>query len=93
MYRPKDKELVLTIDPDNAALPPVITFVVREATREDKESFLARMKARLGPGEEIDTEILAAWMDSNDIFLCMEQDEICLVAQCNIKGPVIEEVY
>jgi hypothetical protein len=90
-YRPKDKELVLTTDPDNPNLPPTIAFVVREATRNDKESFLNRMKARLGPGEEIDEESLVGWMESHDVFLCMEQDEISLTSIDNIQGPFVEE--
>lgn len=91
-YRPEDKALVLIIDPDNPNAPPTIAFVVRQATKEDKETFLQRMRARLGPGEEIDEETLADWMESPDIFLCMEQDEICLTSLYNIKGPFTEEL-
>lgn len=90
-FEPRAKDIVKSIDPENKNAEPVITFVVRRATREDKESFVNRMKLELGSGETIDEDSLKAMMENNRVFLCIENDEITLIDQENIPELVFRE--
>lgn len=88
----KAKTLVHTIDPENPTGTPTLAFIVRQATREDKEAFLARMKSQLGSGETIDDASLEAVYNSPDIFLCIEKDELTLVSRDNIRAIPVEDM-
>ena len=90
-FEPQAKDIVKSIDPENKAADPVITFVVRRATREDKEGFVNRMKLELGSGETIDDDSFKAMMESTKIYLCIENDEITLVSEENITELVFRE--
>lgn len=90
-YQPRDKELVLTLVPDEPNEKPRIAMIARRATRSEKEEFIVRLNAKLGSGQELEEETLSKWFESDKIFLCLFEDEIEMVHEDNILGPLTDE--
>lgn len=90
-FEPQDRDLVYTINPEQPNEKPTLAFVVRRASTEDKELFVARMKTRLGSGEELEEKTLHEWMKNESIFLCIEDEEITMIDGKFIKGPALPE--
>jgi hypothetical protein len=78
-FEPEDKDMVMAEDCDNPNGEQTMLFVVRRATEQDKSAFVVRMKAMLPENEEIDEESLKVFFDNKNIFLCIENEEICLI--------------
>jgi hypothetical protein len=78
-FEPEDKDMVMVEDCDNPQAEQTMMFVVRRATEQDKIAFVVRMKAMLANNEEIDEETLKVFFANANIFLCIENEEICLI--------------
>lgn len=89
-YEPRDGQLISVLVPDEPNEREMTAMVVRKASERDKKEWVERFKSRLKPGEEIEEESLNSWLFSDLIWICICQDEITMVHQDNITGPLDE---
>lgn len=90
-YQPRNNELVLTLVPDEPGAQPTIGMIVRRASTKDKQEFVDRFSIRLNDGEELEEATRVSWMANPDIWVCLYEDEILMVDQDNIVGPLLND--